>query len=179
MTTVNLPIDDLAIYLHLARASERRCRPLVRDKLLVLASVAAARRRLDEIAQFCRQKILARNPAHLVGHWPSLAIALEDHDFLIYLRRLNQLYPLEKAEHMLDMLGIELARERHLYQDDQEYATALLDRIANGDAAETFASNGAATDASGNASRPARQPDRKRRSSPFVRRLIALVRRFR
>lgn len=131
MTAINLPIDDLAIYLHLANASERRCRPLVRDKLLVLASVAAARRRLDEIAQYCRRKILAHNPAHLVGRWPSLDEALEDSEFLVYLRRLNQLYPLEKAEHMLGMLGIELARERNLYLDDQEYAAALLGASAD------------------------------------------------
>jgi hypothetical protein len=123
---VNVRIDDLAVYLHLARASQRRSRLLVRDKLLVLASVAAARRRLDHVAQYCRQEILAHNPAHLLGRWPSLASAMEDVDFQVYLRRLKQLYPLEKAEHLLGVLGIELARERELYLDDHEYAAALL-----------------------------------------------------
>jgi hypothetical protein len=130
--TVNARIDDLAVYLHLARASERRSRPIVRDKLLVLASVAAARRRLDQIAQYCRHKVLAHNPAHLLGRWPSLATALEDEDFQVYLRRLKQLYPLEKAEHLLGLAGIELARERALYRDDHEYAAALLNTSPEG-----------------------------------------------
>lgn len=123
---MNVPVDDLAVYLHLARANERRHRHLIRDKLLVLAAVAAARRQLDPVAQFCRQKVLMHNPAHLVGRWPSLATAMIDQDFQYYVRRLGQMYPLEKAEYMLAALGIEMARERELYQDDNEYAAALL-----------------------------------------------------
>lgn len=114
------------MYLHLARANERRQRHLVRDKLLVLAAVAAARRQLDHVAHYCRQKILLHNPAHLVGHWPTLSLALIDDDFLYYVGHLARRYPLEKAEHMLGTFGIELACERRLYQDDQEYAAAIL-----------------------------------------------------
>lgn len=123
---MNSQLDDLAIYLHLARAHERRRRPLVRDKWLVLAAVAAAERQLDQVAQFCRDKILSHNPAHLVGRWPSLAAALSEDDFRRYVRRLTQTYPLEKAEHLLGELGIELARERALYESDHEYAAAIL-----------------------------------------------------
>jgi hypothetical protein len=119
-------MNELAIYLHLAQASHRRRRPLVRDKLLVLAGVIALGRNLDQIAQYCRQLILTHNPAHLVGHWASFDAALADDDFRIYLRRLARLYPLEKAEHMLQSWGIDLARERNLYLDDHEYAAGIL-----------------------------------------------------
>ncbi len=42
--------DELALYLHLARASEVRRRPLVRDKLLMLAGKTALEMRLEPVA---------------------------------------------------------------------------------------------------------------------------------
>jgi hypothetical protein len=116
----------LGIYLHLARASEARRRPLVRDKLLVLAGTVAAERGMVPLAAYCRQKVLASNRGHLVGHHPTLAAALEDERFQRYLVRLRTHYSRERAEYMLSSLGIDLARERAAYFDDYEYAAALL-----------------------------------------------------
>lgn len=116
----------LGIYLHLARASEARKRPLVRDKLLVLSGVIAAERGLNPLAAYCRRRVLASNPNHLVGHYPSLTAALEDERFRHYLARLRTHYSRERAEYMLSSLGIDLARERAAYFDDYEYAAALL-----------------------------------------------------
>ena len=48
-------IDLLALYLHLARASQR---PLVRDRLLVIAGCNAARMKLNRIDEYCRRLIL-------------------------------------------------------------------------------------------------------------------------
>lgn len=118
--------DELALYLHLARASERRRRPLVRDKLLVLAAKTAVEMRLDAVAEHCRAKILAHNPGHILRHFDSMADALADEGFQVFFRRLAQSYPRERAEHMLRSLGIQLAGERHVYADDLEYASALL-----------------------------------------------------
>ena len=75
MERMSLPTDELATFLHLARASEMRRRPMVRDKLLVLAGVAAQRLELDEIADACRAKVLKQNPGHLLRRWPSMAEA--------------------------------------------------------------------------------------------------------
>jgi hypothetical protein len=116
----------LGIYLHLARASEARRRPLVRDKLLVLAGVVAAERGLAPLAAYCRLRVLSSNRGHLVGHHPTLADALEDERFQRYLARLRTHYSQERAEYMLSSLGIDMARERAAYFDDYEYAAALL-----------------------------------------------------
>lgn len=117
----------LGVYLHLARASKLRLQPLQRDKLLALAGVQAESMGLEPIAALCRHKILANNPQHLVGAWPTLGAALADERFLSYLKQLQRRYSREKAEHMLDALGIQMGRERELYASDLEYAAALLD----------------------------------------------------
>jgi hypothetical protein len=120
-------IDELlALYLHLARASELRNRPWVRDKLLVLAGACAVERGLDLIAAFCRRRILSNNPGHLVGHHPSLAMAMDDERFQGYLVQLRRRYSRERAEHMLGSLGIDPAHERDAYFTVYEYAAALL-----------------------------------------------------
>lgn len=123
MTT---PVELLGIYLHLARASAQRRRPSVCDRFLVLAACVAQRIGLSRIAETCRQRVLAHNPHHLIGHWPSVADALEDPDFLVFLRRLQRRYPLERAERLLENLGICYERERAVYYSDEEYAAALL-----------------------------------------------------
>ncbi len=118
--------DLLPLYLHLARASQRRNRPWVRDKLLVLSGAAASERGLDMIAAFCRKEILANNPRHLVGHHRTMAAAMEDERFQGHLAQLRRRYTRERAEHMLGSLGIDLARERDAYFTLHEYAASLL-----------------------------------------------------
>ena len=123
MSASNSP---LALYLHLALASERKLQMLDRDKLLVLASVYASAGKLHPIAELCRHKVLEHNPHHLIGHWPSVAGALEDEDFHPFLKQLDRRFPREKAELMLEELGIDLANERETYLNDYEYAASLL-----------------------------------------------------
>jgi hypothetical protein len=126
MVVMSRPVDLLGLYLHLARASRQRRRPHVSDRLLVLAGVIAARMGLPRIAACCRQRILEHNPQHLVGRWATLSDALNDDDFLHFLKHLQRRFPQEKAERMLSTLGIELGRERETYYTDEEYAAALL-----------------------------------------------------
>ncbi len=117
----------LGMYLHLARASQLRRRPMIGDKLLVLAGVQAEEMGLGPISALCRQRVLAHNAHHLVGQWPTLTDALVDDEFQSYLKQLKRRYSREKIEHMLHSLGIELGRERDAYFTDLEYAAALLD----------------------------------------------------
>ncbi len=124
--TMQISHEVLGLYLHLARASEQRQRWLVRDKMLVLAGVTAADMQLPTVAAYCREKVLQHNPAHLVGHYAALEEALIDDDFLVYLNRLRGRYPRERAEHILDSLGISQAKERDSYYSDYEYAAALI-----------------------------------------------------
>ena len=118
--------DLLAIYLHLARASALRRRPLVTDRLLVLAAVTALHAALPPIAACCRAKVLAHNKHHLIGKWDSVADAVADEEFETFLQQLKRRYPPEKAEQMLASLGIDRAREREAYFHDGEYAAGLL-----------------------------------------------------
>ena len=120
------PVDLLGTYLHLVRASGLRGRLLVRDRLLVLAGVHAADLGLRRIAAYCRHCVLAHNPQHYFRRWSTVEAALADPDFLYFLRHLHRRYPRERAERMLDALGIERGCERAAYYSDEEYAAALL-----------------------------------------------------
>jgi len=116
----------LAVYLHLARASELRRRPHVRDRLILLSAVIAADNGLKRIAAYCRHRVLEHNPHHLVRRWPTMDEALRDPEFIHFLRHLQRRFPPETAERMLETLGIELGRERQAYYSDEEYAASLL-----------------------------------------------------
>lgn len=123
---MSTPAHLLGLYLHLAGASQRRGQPHVRDKLLVIAGTIAARMELPAIDAHCRRIVLAHNPQHLVRRWPTLTAALEDSDFLHFLKQLQRRYPQEKAEQMLHNLGLDMAREREAFASDGEYAESLL-----------------------------------------------------
>lgn len=120
------PADLLGLYLHLAQASRKRNRPHVADRFFVLSGVIASRMELRHIAAYCRQLILLNNPNHMVRRWPTMEEALEDSDFLHLLRRQQRRYPQERAERLLQTLGIDMALERQTYYSDDEYAAALL-----------------------------------------------------
>lgn len=121
------PVDILAVYLHLAKASQQRQRPHVRDKLLVISGSIAARMEWKKIDIYCRYEILQHNPGHMVRRWPSFVVALEDSDFLHLLKQQQRRYPFEKAEQMLVDLGIEPEQARAMHDSDEEYLAALLD----------------------------------------------------
>ncbi len=116
----------LGLYLRLAWASWKRRRPLVRDKLLVLAASEACRLELPLIAAHCRQLVLEHNPGHLVGHFATVEQALGDEGFNLHLARLQRHYSREKSEHILASLGLTQANERAAYYSDEEFAAALL-----------------------------------------------------
>lgn len=118
--------DLLPLLLHVARASELRRQPMVRDKLLVLAGAAAAEAGMPAVAAYCRQRVLASNPGHLAGHYPNFEAALADERFRKFHAQLAKAHSREKLEHILESLGIEWAGERALYYSDEEYAAAIL-----------------------------------------------------
>ena|SRR5436190_13401660 len=120
------PIDLLASYLHLARAAERRRQSLVRDRVLVLAAVIAAQIDLAPIAAACREQILAHNPGHMIGRWPTVGAALGEEDFQTLVNQLSTRYGPERVETLVERLGIERANERAAYASDGEFAAALL-----------------------------------------------------
>lgn len=116
----------LAIFLSLSRASERRNRLLVRDRLLVLAGIEAANMNYLRLSQFCRTRILENNPQHFVGRWTSMAAGLQADEFVSLSSSIARQYPLERAEQLLASLGVDISHERETYYDDLEYAAAIL-----------------------------------------------------
>ena len=119
-------VDILAIYLHLARASERRRRPQVRDRLFVLAAVAATRAGLLRIAAYCRRVVVESNAQHLIRRWATVADALRDAEFRHFLTHLEKRYSQENAEQLLQSLAIERGHERDTYYSDEEYAAGII-----------------------------------------------------
>lgn len=126
MERMSSPAHLLGLYLHLAEASQRRGQPQVCDRFLVIAGTIAARMELPAVDAHCRRIVLAHNPNHLVRRWPTLALALDDSDFLHFLKQLQRRYPQEKAEQLLQNLGLDMAREREAFASDGEYADHLL-----------------------------------------------------
>ena len=120
------PVELLGLYLHLARAATLRKRWLVSDRFLVLAAALAEQIDLTPIAEHCRLQVLAHNPGHMLARWPTLAAALAEPDFLSLLNQLLRRYNREKAEQLLQSLGIERGAERAAYYSDGEYAAGLL-----------------------------------------------------
>lgn len=120
------PLKLLGVYLHLARASQQRVRPHVRDRLLVIAASIAARMQLPRVAAYCRQSVLAHNPQHMIGNYETVDEALQESDFLHLLKQLQRRFPPEEAERMLESLGIDQGREWATYYTPEEYAAALL-----------------------------------------------------
>ncbi|WP_425614055.1 hypothetical protein NA78x_003908 [Anatilimnocola sp. NA78] len=120
------PVDLLGMYLHLARTAAQRQRPLVRDRLLVLAAAIAADLQLPTIAACCRAKVLEHNPGHLLAHWPTVAEASEQDEFTALRRQLVRKYSPERVEQLMHSLKIEWQTERAAYYSDEEYAAALL-----------------------------------------------------
>lgn len=93
---------------------------------MVLAAALAEQIQLTPIAGYCRAQVLKHNPGHMLGRWPTLAVALEEPDFLLLLNQLLRRYNREKAEQLLHSLGIERGTERAAYYSDGEYAAGLL-----------------------------------------------------
>lgn len=120
------PVDLLGMYLHLARAAAQRQRPLVRDRLLVLAAAIACDMQLPAVAACCRARILEHNAGHLLNRWDTVAEAAETADFTALRSQLVKRYSPERAEQLLQSLRIEWRNERAAYYSDEEYAAALL-----------------------------------------------------
>ncbi|HEY2412449.1 MAG TPA: hypothetical protein VGI40_09415 [Pirellulaceae bacterium] len=120
------PIDVLADYLNLARAAGLRRQPLVRDRALLLAGVIAAQIDLEPIAGACRDEILRHNQRHLVGRWPTIAVALGEEDFQTLVNQLSTRYGPERVERMVEQLEIDNQIKRADFASDGEFAAALL-----------------------------------------------------
>jgi hypothetical protein len=94
-------------YIRLADISERKHQQIGRDRLLVLAAAAACRAGWLDVAERCRVLVLKHNPAHLIGTFPTVSDALRSDDFLPLLKQHERLCGYERAEFLVNDLGLE------------------------------------------------------------------------
>jgi len=88
-------------YAKLAEISAQKEQIVGRDKLLVLAGASACRAGWPDVAQRCRELILANNAVHLIGKHATFADALRSPDFEPFLKQRERLCSYERAEHLL------------------------------------------------------------------------------
>ena len=91
----------MTVYVQLAAISDRKQQPQVRDRFLLLAGIEACRAGWPEVAERCRQKLIASNPAHLANRHATLAQALRDENFQQMVVHWERYCPFEKAEALM------------------------------------------------------------------------------
>lgn len=104
---VNHDIAMLA-FAKLAEISQAKQQLLPRDKFLVLAGAEACQAGFPDVANRCRDRILAHNPSHLIKKFDSFPAALVNPDFQLLLKQLIRFCPFERAELLLQRLGIDI-----------------------------------------------------------------------
>ncbi|MBW3543165.1 MAG: hypothetical protein KY476_23145 [Planctomycetes bacterium] len=121
---------QMLVYLRLAQASAEKRQLPGRDKLLLLAGVAACRAGWPDIADRCRALVIAHNPRHLVAGSATFADALRDPELAPFFRQLERFCPFERAE--LLARGAGAASPSQPSDNAGESAAQMLDAIAAG-----------------------------------------------
>jgi len=88
-------------FVKLAGLSQDRQQLGPRDKFLVLAASAACRGGWTQVAERCRDLVLAHNAVHLLHKFPSFVESQEAEEFQTYLKQVERFCSYEKAEHLL------------------------------------------------------------------------------
>lgn len=119
-------LEELVVYLRLARACKDRMRLPDADRYLLIAGSSAQLLGLVSIARLCRQQILGRNPGHHIARFESFAAALHDSDFQTLLGQLVKKHPADEAEDQLRALGEPLPAARSGFASDADFAAAAM-----------------------------------------------------
>lgn len=96
----------MCAYVQLAVLSARKQQAQVRDRFLLLAAVEACHAGWLDVAEQCRVRIVAANPAHQLQGHATMADALRDADFRQLAAKWARYCPFEQAEHLLGQLGL-------------------------------------------------------------------------
>ena len=118
--------QHLEAYVQLAQSLELRREMMDRDRLLVLAAVAASERHLEPFAAYCRHRVLEHNPGHMLRRYASVMEASVDPDFQHFLRQVRRRFPSEKVETLLVRSGWQPLAEGPTSTDELERLAALV-----------------------------------------------------
>ena len=75
-------------------------------RFLLLAGIAAARAGHSQVAQHCRDLIVASAPQHLLASYKNLESALRDEEFQPFVQHLDRFCSFERAELLLDEMHL-------------------------------------------------------------------------
>ena len=75
----------------------------------MIAAVTASERHMESLAGYFRHKVLEHNGGHMLKRYETMFDALNDPDFLVFLKQIRRRFPIERVESQLDEFG-ELAR---------------------------------------------------------------------
>src|SRR5262249_4021101 len=81
---------------------ERQSNPSMRDLFLMLAADACVRARRPDEAERLRNRLLELNPQHMLQGYPTFRDALRAPVVQQYLDERRQMYPLARAQQLLD-----------------------------------------------------------------------------
>ena len=96
----------MCAYVQLAVISDQKRQAMERDRFYLLAGVEACRAGWLDVAEVCRAKLAASNPAHQIHRHASMPDALRDPDFQKLVAKWEKHCPFELAEHLLLQLGL-------------------------------------------------------------------------
>ncbi len=116
---------EMILFLRLAQAFKNRLQMSDRDRALVLAGTYAAMMQLTPVAEFCRKLILQNNQGHMLRKWPAFADAIQEDDFITFLRQVRRRLPTERAEVLLEELDYQCDVRREDYDADLSFAAAV------------------------------------------------------
>ena len=119
-------LKELVLFLRLAQGFKDRLRLQDRDRALVMAASCAELNQMPSVAAFCRKLILQNNHGHMVRRWPTMAVALQESDFMHFLRQVRRKLPIEAAEAQLIEIGYYCDVQRKDYPDDYAYVAAVM-----------------------------------------------------
>ena len=120
--------ERLDVYLHLAEASQRHGQAKQTERFLVLAAAYAQGAGFPRIAEDCRERLLDGNPDHFFRQASSVRKAFKSSVFRRHVRRLADIYPFRKAEHLLRGFRVAGYAMDHGYGDILAAAAAAAAR---------------------------------------------------
>lgn len=123
------PETAMCAYAQLAAISRDKLQAPARDRFLLLAGVEACRAGWLDVANRCRDLIVAANPAHQLQRHPTMADALRDTEFQRLAARWERYCPFEHAEHLLLQLGHSASGDRRAADGGVLSAGAFTQRL--------------------------------------------------
>jgi hypothetical protein len=97
----------MCAYVQLACLSHQKRQALRRDQFFLLAGTAAYRAGWPDVGERCRELLLKSNPHHVAGQFANLGDALRNADFERLVTQHERHCPAERAELLLEELGID------------------------------------------------------------------------